>query len=66
MTGALETLSQLRDDRRTLARVMANICWLAVMWTGEAEVIITKCAERGTQPIDLAAASWIGMTELFL
>ena len=71
MTGALEALSQLKDDRRTLARVMANICpklsllWLAVIWTGEAEGII-KCVEGGTQPINLAAASWTGMTESFV
>ena len=71
MTGALEALSQCKDDRRTLARVMANICpklsllWLAVIWTGEAEGII-KCIEGGTQPINLAAASWTGMTESFV
>jgi hypothetical protein len=71
MTGALEALSQLKDDRRTLARVMSNICpklsllWLAVIWTGEAEGVI-KCVEGGTQPINLAAASWTGMTESFV
>lgn len=71
MTGVLEALSQLKDDRRTLARVMANICpklsllWLAVIWTGEAEGII-KCVRGGTQPINLAAACWTGMTESFV
>ncbi|KAL9098488.1 MAG: hypothetical protein Q9187_009654 [Circinaria calcarea] len=50
---------------------MANICpklsllWLAVIWTGEAAGII-KCIEGGTQPINLAAASWPGMTESFV
>jgi hypothetical protein len=71
MTGAFEALSQLKDDRRTLARVMANICpklsllWLAVIWTGEAEGII-NCVEGGTQPINLAAASWTGTIESFV
>lgn len=71
MTGVLEALSQLKDDQRTLARVMANACpklsllWLAVILTGEAERII-RCVKGGTQPINLAAASWTGMTESFV
>ena len=71
LSGASSILQPLRDDPKTLWRLMAKCSpnlyslWVAAIWTGQSQKII-KTVLGGLPPINLLIAFWTGTIQSFI